>query len=123
MLNKNFWNKTKDLLFSIFSSGGDRKEKKTKIKLSSFPLGQTVEVKLIASLDKIGISDPSGRMSLRFDQDDYQNKKIKGVVTGTKNVSGVDVVELDSVKIKNGIKTFRHYTIMLDEIENVKVLS
>lgn len=121
MIKKEFWTKTKNLFVSIFNKTNINK--KEKINLSCFPIGKTVEITLISSLKEIGISDPNGRMSLRFDEEDYQTKKITGVVTGTRTVSDVQTVEIDSIKIKNGLKTFRHYTIMLEEIKNVKVLS
>ena len=106
-------------LFSIFSK--KKPEISLKEQLSKAVVGSMVRLRF-RDPKKTGFIDPSGSMSLRFDEDDLETRQITGTVLLKKNLNGLMIIEVGCFKVFNGQRRERVYTLLAEEIENFDVV-
>jgi len=105
---------------SLFSS--KRKQTKTpKDILAAINPGEIIAVQF-KDPRTIGIVDPSGQLSKRFDPEDLIEKKLSGTLTNIRDVHGMTLIELTCNKMTGGARRERIYTLMLDELTEIRVL-
>ena len=90
--------------------------------MEAIPLGSYVSLTFIHP-SKLGVIDPSGIITKRYDPEDLETCKLTGALTNRFPVENFVFVELSSFKMKNGSKRERIYTLMLDEIAEIKVVT
>lgn len=74
----------------------------------------------LKNLNEIGIYDPGGNLSKRFDPEDIKTMSLTGTLMNRFNNGGIDFIELICVKGSFGAK---HYVILVDEIQEIKKLT
>lgn len=89
--------------------------------LSSLQIGSTARLKF-RDPKKSGFIDPSGSMSLRFDEDDLVSRQLVGTVLLKKNLNGLLLLEIGCFKVRNGERRERVYTLLAEEIETIEVV-
>lgn len=83
--------------------------------------GEFISVRFIDP-NRIGIVDPSKRLSKRFDQEDISLRIITGTLTRKFSDLGMQFIEIQATKVIDGHKKERLYTFMIDELEEAKIL-
>lgn len=91
--------------------------------IENIPLGEVVSL-VFRDPRTMGVRDPSNRLTRRYDPEDLDTRKLTGVLTNKQVINGVMLLELAVNKItRDKGKRERLYTLMIDEIEHIKVLS
>jgi hypothetical protein len=87
------------------------------------PVGALIQVKFVHPNDT-GLSDPGNKMPKRYDADDFKTRTLKGTLLSKKNMLGLDYIEMCVVKVGTALGHYeRTYTIMLEEIEDFRILA
>lgn len=69
----------------------------------------------------LGLVDPSGILTKRYDPEDLETLRLSGVVSHTFNVQGMSAFELSVTKVKPSLRT-RTYTVMPHDIKKIRML-
>ncbi len=83
------------------------------------PIGITLKLKF-KDPRKLGLIDPSGSLTKRYDPEDLEKRTIIGTLLTKKVLNGILFLELGCFKMRNGMRVERTYTLMLEEIEHVE---
>ena len=83
------------------------------------PIGITLKLKF-KDPRKLGLIDPSGALTRRYDPEDLEKRIIIGTLLTKRVVNGILFLELGCFKMRNGMRVERTYTLMLEEIEHVE---
>ena len=83
------------------------------------PIGLTLKLKF-KDPRKLGLIDPSGALTKRYDPEDLEKRIIIGTLLTKRVVNGILFLELGCFKMRNGMRVERAYTLMLEEIEHVE---
>lgn len=71
---------------------------------------------------KMGLVDPSGQLTKRYDPEDLETRTLVGTITLIFVKNGMRFFELGTTKVVGGKRKERTYTLMEDDIEKIKVL-
>lgn len=71
---------------------------------------------------KLGLIDPSGALSRRYDPEDLDKRIIIGTLLTKKNINGIFFVEIGCFKMRNGMRIERTYTFLLEEVEKLEII-
>ena len=104
------------IMFNIFKKYFSKKKTPKEV-LKDIAIGDIVVVEL-KNLKEIGVVDPSGYFSKRFEPEDYDNFKLTGTLTRRYDSVGIDFIELVVVKINP--RREKQYCIMTNEIRNIR---
>jgi len=83
--------------------------------------GDFVEISFIDPR-KLGVLDPSGQLTKRYDPEDLDTRCLVGTVTNVFSRMGLKFVELTVTKIVRDVRKTRTYTLMEDDLERVRIL-
>lgn len=83
--------------------------------------GFIVKIKFVHPRN-FGVIDPSGRLTRRFDPEDLDTCQFAGTLLRTRVDHGITLLEIATHKMVNGERRERIYTIMLDEIKELRIL-
>lgn len=95
--------------------------KPNKTTINDLRLGDIIELRF-RDPRKMGLLDPSGQLTKRYDPDDLQTRMLFGMVTNTFVMHGMRFFELTVTKIVNGGPQTRVYTIMEDDVESLRIV-
>jgi len=109
-------------MFERFKSIFSRKKEKEKTVLDivqDAPIGITLKVKF-KDPRKLGLIDPSGGLTRRYDNEDLDKRILIGTLLIKKNINGMLFLEIGCFKMRNGMRVERTYTLMVEEIEHIE---
>lgn len=108
--------------YSLSFGGKSKKPKKPLVHpIETMGNGDFVEV-IFRDPRKLGVLDPSGQLTKRYDPEDMETRCLVGTVTNVFARSGLRFVELTVTKIVRDVRKTRTYTLMEDDLEKVRVL-
>lgn len=98
-----------------------KKEKERSINdiVHETPIGITLKIKF-KDPRKLGLIDPSGILTRRYDPEDMEKRILIGTLLTKKVVNGIFFLEIGCFKMRNNMRVERTYTLMLEEIEQVE---
>lgn len=107
-----------DFVKTIFSR---KKEKQKSINdiVQQYCIGTTLKIKFIDPR-KLGLIDPSGGLTRRYDPEDLDKRIIIGTLLTKRSANGILFLEIGCFKMRNGMRVERTYTLMVEEIEHVE---
>lgn len=105
-------------LKNLFSQ---KKEKEKPILdiIQEAPIGITLKLKF-KDPRKLGLIDPSGSLTRRYDNEDLDKRILIGTLLTKKYINGMLFLEIGCFKMRNGMRVERTYTLMVEEIEHVE---
>ena len=109
-------------MFERFKNIFSRKKQQEKSILDivqDAPIGITLKLKF-KDPRKLGLIDPSGALTRRYDNEDLDKRILIGTLLTKKYINGMLFIELGCFKMRNGMRVERSYTLMLEEIEHVE---
>lgn len=71
---------------------------------------------------KLGLVDPSNSLTKRYDPEDLDTRILIGVISRLFETNGLRFFELGVTKVVKGQRKERIYTLMEDDIEEIRVL-
>lgn len=89
--------------------------------LRDLRVGDFVEIKF-NDPRKMGLLDPSSILTKRYDSEDLDTMTLTGIITNTFTNCNMRFVELTVTKIVNGVSRTRLYTLMEDDIKNIRMV-
>lgn len=95
--------------------------KAAKRDLNSLQVGDFVDL-IFRDPRKMGLVDPSNQLTKRYDPEDLGTRVLVGTITNLFVQNGMRFFELGTVKVVQGQRRERVYTLMEDDIEQIKVL-
>lgn len=87
--------------------------------LSNISIGRSLKIKF-KDPRKLGLIDPSGAMTKRYDPEDLDTRILIGTLLTKRNSNGITFIEIGCFKIRNGMRVERTYVLMLEEIEQLE---
>lgn len=90
-------------------------------RLKELRVGNLVEIRF-RDPRKMGLVDPSGVLTKRYDPEDLDTMTLTGMVTNIFVNCNMQFIELTVTKVVNGLSKTRLYTLMEDDIANIKVI-
>jgi hypothetical protein len=97
------------------------KSKQPKIRLSNLRPGNLVEIEF-HDPRKMGLLDPGGQLTKRYDPDDLNTLSLIGTVTNRFQKNGLWFIELTVTKVFQGTHRTRLYTLMEDDVRNIRII-
>lgn len=83
------------------------------------PIGITLKLKF-KDPRKIGLIDPSGSLTRRYDPEDLEKRTLIGTLLTKRVVNGILFLEIGCFKMRNRMRVERTYTLMVEEIEHIQ---
>jgi len=108
-------------LFSSFGKSASSSSDKKKKGLKDLSVGDYISLRF-KDPRKLGLIDPSNSLTKRYDPEDLETRLLIGVISRIFQSSGLTFFELGVIKMVNGQRKERIYTLMEDDIEEIKVL-
>ncbi|NBP56189.1 hypothetical protein EBU71_06590 [bacterium] len=87
--------------------------------ISDMSIGQSLKLKF-KDPRRLGLIDPSGTLTRRYDPEDLINRVLIGTLLTKKVVNNIVFIEIGCFKMRNGMRVERTYTLMLEEIEHLE---
>lgn len=87
--------------------------------ISDIEIGQSLKLKF-KDPRKLGLIDPSGALTRRYDPEDLDNRILIGTLLTKRSINGILFIEIGCFKMRNGMRVERTYTLMVEEIEHIE---